>query len=119
MNWIAKETEGVTLARRHAFFGLFSLGLAILVFQPIQRFVSFSLHEDQYNSHSSYILLIPFISAALVFLRREQIFSDTRTSLFLPLSVVTLGSAVYSVGRMFGTHLPENDYIALLTLGII
>src|SRR5262245_37402717 len=65
-------------ARRHTFFVLFSVALVFFAFTPIRRLATLSLNLG--NNQLSYIPLVPFVSAALIYWNRKKIFSKLRTS---------------------------------------
>jgi exosortase len=104
----------MTLSRRNAFFGLFSLVLVVIAFDPIRRFVSLSS-----NDTSSYVVLIPFISVMLIYFDRERIFRNPVSSV-LPASIAFVAAGLlFYASRMYGQGLAEQDGIALMTSVLI
>jgi exosortase len=84
--------------RRHTFFALFSLTLAVLA--PIH--------------------LIPFISGALIYWNRQQIFRAQSGKSILPAAVLLIvGGLLYYSSRIYGTHLNDNDYVGLVMSALI
>src|SRR6185436_13517657 len=77
-NAFPSPSKNTKLLQQHAFFVLFSLGLVIFALQPIRKLVAYSSNWD--NEHSSHILLIPFITAALLYLNRRSVFCEVRPS---------------------------------------
>jgi exosortase len=86
------------LRRQTLWFALYTAGWAAVFWRQILELVHVSLSSDT-NSH---ILLIPFISAGLIWTYRGQIFQETRGSsrMFAALSV--LGGSVYLLRWRFG-----------------
>src|SRR5688572_30765423 len=102
---------------RHVWFGLFSLALILFAFEPLRRLVAFSL--DPGNNDSSHVLLIPFVTGALLLLNRRRIFSDLQISA-LPAAIVFIaGAAFYYAGRTYQPVLGESDYLALMAAAVI
>jgi exosortase len=62
--------------RRHAYFVAFVLISSLAFYATLTALVRYSL----YNSSSSHIILIPFVSFFLIYLERRTIFSNSATS---------------------------------------
>jgi len=107
----------MTIARRNTLFALFWLALILFARAPIRRLLSLSL--DWGNDHFSYISLIPFISAALIYWNRKRIFGDLQTSAVPAMAVSAIGGAIYYAARTYGSHLAETDYLALTTTAVL
>src|SRR5437667_10724251 len=103
------------LSHRNALFTLFASFLLLLNAGTIQRLIHFSLD----NAQASQILAVPFVSLALIWLNRGSIFRDVRWSVMPGMIVAALGVLLWVAGRTAGTHLNENDHLALLTLAVI
>jgi len=106
----------MAISRRHTLFALFSVGLGLLAFGPLKQLVSFSLHVG--HSDSSHVLLIPFVSAVLLFWKRNTLFRDVRSAALL--SVIPFAAAVilYRFGMTRAAELTEGDYLAA-TVGAV
>ncbi len=100
----------MTLPRRNTLFGLFSLVLVVLAFEPIRRFASLSSNET-----SSYVVLIPFISVALIYFDREKIFRNLSSSVLLASIAFVIAGLLYYAGRTYGQGLGAEDSIGLTT----
>lgn len=84
-------TNAVTpIARMHAFFVTFVLISSVAFYATLAALVRYSL----YNSSSSHIVLIPFVSFFLLYLERRTVFSNYATG-FVP----AIGLAI--VGLLF------------------
>jgi exosortase C (VPDSG-CTERM-specific) len=112
------STTQPRLSRRFLGFLLFTAGL-IAAFAGI--LVSLARHAAASNLHS-HILLIPFISLYLIYIRRAQLPNEYVSSpgwatiaFAVGMLAATLG---YSPAR-FHQHLSHNDYLALMTLCFI
>jgi exosortase len=104
-------TETLTFPRRNLLFGAFCLFLSFWGFEPLRKLVQFSLNWS--NSDLSYIVLIPFISATLVYWDRQRIFSNPRTSIMPALIVFAVGGAVYFIAHQRAGALNEKDFLAM------
>ena len=80
------------LSRRVA--GAVFFGVLVLAFAP--TLVVLTMHVAQSQLHS-YILLIPFISAYLLYIRREQLPKDYSSSLGLGLTAAIAGVAALAL----------------------
>src|SRR5437763_7992845 len=109
--------ETPTFSRRHLWFGLFCLTLVLFAFEPLRKLIGLALNLG--NSDLSYIPLIPFISAALVYWDRQRIFSIARTSVVPAAVFFVLGGTVYFLGRSGAVRLNENDHVSLMTAAVI
>ena len=105
------------LSRRVA--GAVFFGVLVLAFAP--TLVVLTMHVAQSQLHS-YILLIPFISAYLLYIRREQLPKDYSSSLGLGLTAAIAGVAALAIARLPSTPiqpLSENDYLGVMTLSFL
>jgi exosortase len=103
--------------RRYAWFALYSVALLALMSGPIRLLISFAL--DFRNQNASHILLIPFISIALIYYNRAAIFRDVRYAPLAGCAVALLGLAVYVSSLMWGTSLQTGDRLAWTTASIV
>jgi len=118
MNLTKSGNESLTLGR-HTLFGIFSSGLLLLSFDSIRKLITLALTTDGDNSHSSYVLLIPFISAVLIYSERARIFCNLRTSVRPAALVFVLGGLLFYASRTFGVTLSENAYVELVAAAVI
>jgi exosortase C (VPDSG-CTERM-specific) len=86
--------------------------------QPLLSLIKHAAGSELY----SYILLVPFVSAYLLYLRRDQLPKNCRVD--LPLAIVSLAAGlalrVFIYWLDFARRAPgDNDYLALLTLSFL
>src|SRR5438094_3282539 len=86
--------------------------------QPLLALINYAARSDLY----SYILLVPFVSAYLLYLRRDQL--PKNYGIDLPLTIVSLaaglGGLVFIYWLDFARRAPtNNDRLALLTLSFL
>jgi exosortase len=100
-------------ASRNVWFALSVLIVTVLMFGTLRDVMSYSLNRE--NAHASQIVLIPFISAALIYFNRKIIFRSVGYSLAPAVPVLILGIALLLAGRTVGAGLEESDHLALMT----
>ena len=86
--------------------------------QSLLRLANYAVHSELY----SYILLIPFVSAYLLYLRRDQL--PKRYAADLPLGIVLLAAGLGVLAFTYWSDFAggadaKNDYLALLTLSFL
>jgi exosortase C (VPDSG-CTERM-specific) len=123
---VATRTESVSQSgpssqkqRRRVWSGVcFAILLLIVFVRPLQVLISYVAGSQLH----SYILLVPFVSAYLLYLRRDQL--PRNYVVDLPLGIVSLvcglGVLVFTYWLDFaGRALANNDRIVLLTLSFL
>src|SRR6187399_3446304 len=105
------------IASRNVLFTLFALSVAVIQAGPLRTLFDYAL--DRENTHASQIVLIPFISAALIYINRKNIFRDVRYSAALGGLVLILGAGLLLAGNTVGAGLEEGDRLALTTSSVV
>ncbi len=108
-----------TTQRSRRVAGAVCFGLLILAFAP--TLLALAIHVAHSQLHS-YILLIPFLSGYLIYIRRDQLPKDYSTSVSLGLVAAIAGLAALLVACLPGTPiqpLSENDYLGVMTLAFL
>ncbi len=119
------EDEGVTpredsaplkpwYVNRYWWFLLFNVLLAVAFFGPLRDLMRISLSSD----YDTYIPLIPFISAYLMYLNRKTIFSEQGSSV---VGLLTVGIGILSLvfGRNYESQQEYRDYLALIVFSAV
>jgi exosortase len=83
----------------------------------IRDVIGFSL--DLSNKHASQILLVPFISAALIWSSRKVVFQASRWAVPFALPVLFLGGVLLVAGKIVGARLGENDYLTVMASSLV
>jgi exosortase C (VPDSG-CTERM-specific) len=111
-------TRQSRLPRRFLAFLLFIAGLIAAFARPL---ASLAIHAAGSELHS-HILLIPFVAAYLIYIRRKQLPKKYDSSTGWATVPVLVGLAAliaaWATG-FFGRPLSHNDYLALMTLSFI
>jgi exosortase len=96
------------------FIGLLLIS-AIIIHYPIKTLL-FSKINSEYYSH---IILIPFLSIYLIYLKRGEIFSQCSQAIMPGLLLLAIGSMIYFLGYQYSLHLSENDFAAIILTAFI
>jgi exosortase C (VPDSG-CTERM-specific) len=81
---------------------------------PLREFVIYARHSDVH----SYVLLIPFITAYLIYMRWKQLSRDLRSSWGYALLLAAAGTGALFASWHF-TELGQNDYVTLLAVSFV
>jgi exosortase C (VPDSG-CTERM-specific) len=111
-------TIGGRLPRRLKLFGFFAAGLSLVFAGQLFELVRFAAESGLH----SYVLLIPFIAAYLIWLKRKLTLPEASASPTLALAALALGSAslvVLWVAGAGATPLPASDSLALSTFSYL
>src|SRR5437667_3555816 len=100
-------TSNLKLSHRNALFGVFSVFVLALGAQTIRELIK--IGSDWSNSHASQILVVPFITAWLLWLRRKTVFQNSRVSIRPGTAVMALGSLLLVFGKTGAAQLNAND----------
>lgn len=119
MSWFTKRPEwrdlAVDLSARNTCFALFQLGLAGLMAGRLRALVEYSISGDRVAA--SHIILVPFVTAALLYMNRQRIFETVNVSVVPGLLVAAAGIGVLSAYEEFGVA--EADRLTLVAAGIV
>jgi exosortase len=105
---------GSAIARRHAAFGALVAASVILLWKTIQALVGYSFVQES----SSHILLIPFVSFALIYIEREKIFRTARSSPIPGLTLILAGAAFYGLARHSSWGAAGNSLLSAAALSL-
>jgi exosortase len=94
-------------ARNASFVFLVALTLAVF-WAPLSRLIRFSFQQGQY----SHIILIPLISASLIFLERKRIFSHVYTLWRVGSALLFAGALLFWFGQRPSASESENDQLS-------
>jgi len=99
------------MIKRTALFALFNTAMLIIFFSPLKELLLSSSHNELY----SHIILVPFISGYLLYMRRRELGLHAAYS-YVPGALVMLTGIVLSVvGRNVRPGLSQNDYLSIMT----
>src|SRR6266853_4075544 len=81
---------------------------------PLSAFVTYARHSEVH----SYVLLIPFVTAYLIYIRWKQLSRELRSSRGYALLLATAGTGALFASLHF-TELGQNDYMTLTALSFV
>jgi exosortase len=103
--------------RRHLVLLLGTAVLLILKWQDILGLIRYASDLD--NKNASQVFLIPFVSAFLIFLNRQEIFRNVHYASLAGALTIAAGLVLPAAVRLTGTQLNEGDNLALTTASIL
>ena len=113
-NGIGPAKKGAAMSSR--FFGwcIYLVILCGAFALPLREFITYTRHSDVH----SYVLLIPFVTAYLIYIRWKQLSRELSSSWGYALLLAVAGAAALLAGLHF-SELGQNDYITLLALSFV
>src|SRR6185436_19036915 len=106
------------ISNRTLYFSAFSLCLIIIMSRPLRDVIAFSW--DSENVAASHILLIPFISAALIYWNRKSIFQSIGYEKVLGSMVMMAGAGLWFGGNfIWNTGLKPENVMSLLATSFV
>jgi exosortase len=102
---------------RNILFALSILVVTAIMAGPLLSLIDYAL--DRENTHASQIVLIPFISVALIYINRQNIFRETHLSVLAALPVLIVGVGLLAAGRTVGAGLEEGNHLALMAFSAV
>jgi exosortase len=100
---------------RAACFALL-VGLTLGAFwTPLSTLIQLAFQRDE-NSH---ILLLPLVSATLLFLERRKIFSHVETCWAAGSALLVVGALLNWLGRRYATAASQNDQLAITIFSVV
>src|SRR5436190_15087816 len=81
---------------------------------PLREFVAYAAHSDVH----SFVLLIPFVTAYLIFIRWKQLSPELSSAWGLALLFAAVGTGALLASLHF-TELGQNDYMTLIALSFV
>lgn len=103
------------MARRHAAFGAVLAATVIALWQTIRSLIAYSMEQES----SSHIVLIPIVSLALIYIEREKIFRNARSSPIPGLMLIMAGAAFYEMGRRSSWATEGNIFLSVAALSLV
>jgi len=99
----------------HWFSSLLGLSSIVLFWRPLQELLSLSLNDDRYT----HIILVPVISAVVMYLERRRIFSRTAFDPGVGLPFLAASLAMYGLFALRVVHVPTNYTLSTVMLAIV
>jgi exosortase len=105
----------VTLSRRNILFGVYSLLLLVGHLDVLNALVRLSWQDPT----ASHVVLVPFITLALIYLRREDIFRSAAPFQPAGAAAMVLGLTISVIGRAAWVPGSQGDALSAITAGLV
>src|SRR5437868_11392472 len=102
------------MSRRFAGWCIYLVILGGAFALPLREFITYARHSDVH----SYVLLIPFVTAYLIYIRWKQLSRELSSSWGYALLLAAAGTGALLASLPF-TGLGQNDYTTLLALSFV
>ena len=103
------------MTKRNLSFAFATLVLMALYWTPLKTLATFSSHNDIYL----YIGVTPLVSASLIFLEKERIFSCVRYDLGVGIGILSLALVIRWCDMKYSDALSSNDALSLVILSFV
>jgi exosortase C (VPDSG-CTERM-specific) len=113
-NGIGPANRGAATSSRFAGWSIYLVILCGAFALPLREFVTYARHSDVH----SYVLLIPFVTAYLIYIRWKQLSRELRSAWGYALLLTAAGTGALAAGLHF-TELGQNDYMTLIALSFV
>ena len=87
----------------------------IVFWRTLGALIAYSLH----NESGSHIILIPLVSAYLLFVERRMIFTSVRPSVAVGMGMILIGAAFYWTANRGMLQLQQDESLSAATLAIV
>jgi exosortase len=104
-----------SFSRRLLFYVGWIFATCLLLLHPLKVFVAYSLS----NENASHLVLIPFISAWVLFLERDRIFKALDSDIVAVCVFLTIGAALAFVAYSIGSHWSALNQLFVYMLALI
>jgi len=104
----------VSINKRFVGWCLYLVTLGGAFALPLREFVTYARHSDVH----SYVLLIPFVSAYLIYIRWKQLSRELSSAWGYALLLAAIGTGALFASLHF-TELGQNDYMTLIALSFV
>jgi exosortase len=111
----APSTTSRRLTTHHLWFAIFSILLIVVFRAPLGALVKLSLADYK----SSHVLLIPAMSASLVYFQRRIVFANARYCLWKSIPLLVVGIGTFWLAQEYLTSLGEQDRLSVVVLSIV
>src|SRR5438270_3067237 len=113
-NGIGPANGGTAMSSRFVGWCIYLVILCGAFALPLREFVTYARHSEVH----SYVLLIPFVTAYLIYIRWKQLSRELRSSRGYALLLATAGTGALFASLHF-TELGQNDYMTLTALSFV
>ena len=109
------DTNNRLVTKAHLAFGMFLFLSTILCWRTLGALIAYSLHHES----ASHIILIPLVSAYLLFTERRMIFTSVRPSVAVGMAMIIIGATFYWTVNRGVLLLQQDESLSAATLAIV
>lgn len=109
------ETNNRLATEAHLAFGVFLFLSTIVFWRTLGALITYSLHHES----ASHIILIPLVSAYLLFTERRMIFTSVRPSVAVGMGMTIIAATVYWTVNRGVLLLQQDESLSAATLAIV
>jgi exosortase len=102
----------MNISSRSKYFVLFTLALFVVMSGSLRAVIAYAM--DTTNTHASQIVLIPFVTAGLMFRNRRNIFRSVSYSIVPGAVLMALGGVLLVAGMTVGVGMETGNYLAIM-----
>jgi exosortase len=103
------------MTRRTLYFAFAMLVSTALYWTPLKTLVTVSFHSNVYP----YTGVIPLLSACLIYLEKDRVFSRVRYGLGVGLALLLLALVIRWCSKRYSSALSPNDSLSIVTLSFV
>jgi exosortase len=109
------KTNNRVVTEAHLAFGVFLFVSTIVCWRTLAALIAYSLHHES----ASHIILIPLVSAYLLFTERRMIFTSVRPSVAVAMGMIIVGVTCYWTVNRGVLLLQQDQSLSAATLAIV
>jgi exosortase len=107
----------MNISARTTYFVVFSVSLFIALSGAMRAVLAYAM--DTANTHATQIIVIPFISAGLIYMNRQNIFRSVSYSILPGVLLMAVGFGQLVVGTTVGVKMETGNYLAVMASAIV
>jgi exosortase len=107
----------MNISSRTTYFIVFSVSLFVALSGALRAVLAYAM--DTANTHATQIIAIPFISAGLIYMNRQNIFRNVSYCILPGVLLMAIGFGQLVVGTTVGMKMETANYLAVMASAIV
>jgi exosortase len=107
----------MNISSRTTYFIVFSVSLFVALSGALRAVLAYAM--DTANTHATQIIAIPFISAGLIYMNRQNIFRSVSYCILPGVLLMAIGFGQLVVGTTVGMKMETANYLAVMASAIV